>query len=286
MLGADGNSGQYLSAPRYSTPRQPRKADQRFHRVERLIFQMRFPAIFTGLMVLGVTLAQSPQPKAFEAASIKPMELGGVMMGFSSSGSRVRLEGYTQFYLIAEAFHLKFYQILRNSALQDDNKYYFITAKAEGEAIRTRDEFREMLQTLLADRFRLKFHRETREIPVYALVVANGGPKFKESAPDTPRKANHGVNGRYQNMDFTQATMEELAEGIGVDRPVINETGLTGKYDFKVEATPEFRIANNPDPSDITIFDALQRTLGLKLEARKAPVEMFIVDHIEKPTEN
>ena len=237
-------------------------------------------------MFLGVTLAQSPQPKAFEAASIKPMELGGVMMGVSSSGSRVRLEGYTQFYLIAEAFHLKFYQILRNSALQDDNKYYFITAKAEGEAIRTRDEFREMLQTLLADRFRLKFHRETREIPVYALVVANGGPRFKESAPDTPRKANHGVNGRYQNMDFTQATMEELAEGIGVDRPVINETGLTGKYDFKVEATPEFRIANNPDPSDITIFDALQRTLGLKLEARKAPVEMFIVDHIEKPTEN
>ena len=143
-----------------------------------------------------------------------------------------------------------------------------------------------MLQALLADRFRLKFHRETREIPVYALVVANGGPKFKESAPDTPWKANHGVNGRYQNMDFTQATMEELAEGIGVDRPVINETGLTGKYDFKVEATPEFRIANNPDPSDITIFDALQRTLGLKLEARKAPVEMFVVDHIEKPTEN
>ena len=72
---------------------------------------MRLPAIFAGLMFLGVTLAQSPQPKAFEAASIKPMELGGVMMGFSSSGSRVRLEGYTQFYLIAEAFHLKFYQI-------------------------------------------------------------------------------------------------------------------------------------------------------------------------------
>ena len=247
---------------------------------------MRHKVILAALVVAAIAPAQSQQPKAFEAASIKPMELGGVMMGFSSSGSRVRLEGYNAFYLIAEAFHLRFYQILRNGAFQDSDPYYFITAKAEGDGAPTRAEFREMLQTLLADRFKLKFHRETRETPVYALVVANGGPKFRESAPDTPRKANHGVNGRYQNMDFTQATMEELADGIGVDRPVLDQTGLTGKYDFKVEATPEFRINRDPDPTDISIFDALQRTLGLKLEARKVPVEILIVDHIEKPTEN
>ena len=247
---------------------------------------MRLPPIFAGLAVLGVALAQAPQPKTFEAASIKPMELGGTMMDFSSSGSRVRLEGYTQFMLILEAFNLKRYQVPFVPALQDDRVYYFITAKAEGDGTPTRAEFRVMLQTLLADRFRLKFHREMRETPVYALVVAKGGPKLKESAPETPRKALNGVNGRYQFMERTQATMEELADGIGVDRPVFNETGLTGKYDFKVEATPEFRIANNPDPSDITIFDTLQKTLGLKLESRKAPVEMFVVDHIEKPTEN
>ena len=215
------------------------------------------------------------------------MELGGVMSGFSSSGSRLRLEGYTPFALICEAFNLKRHEVARTTGLQDDNlyySYYFITAKAEGDATRTRNEFREMLQTLLADRFKLKFHREAREMPVYVLVVAQGGPKFKESTPDAPRKALGGVRGRYQSIEYTQGTMEELADRIDVDKPVINETGLTGKYDIKVEATPQFRINNNPDPSDISIFDALPRTLGLRLEARKMPIEVLVVDHIEKPS--
>jgi len=207
-------------------------------------------------------------------------------MGFKPSGPRLTLEGYSQALLVMEAFNLKRYQLARSAALQDDSSYYFITAKAEGDDTPTRAEFREMMQTMLADRFHLKFHREMHEMPVYALVVAKGGPKFKESAPDTPFKANHGVNGRYQNIDRTQSTMEDLANDIGVDRPVLDQTGLIGKYDFKVEATPEFRIANNPDPTDITIFDALQRTLGLKLESQKANIEVLVVDHIEKPTAN
>ncbi len=248
---------------------------------------MELRYLFLALATLCLASGQSPKPKAFEVASIKPMQLGGVMMGFSSSGPRLTLEGYNDFNLIQEAFNLKRYQLARTAALEQDfDSWYFISAKAEGAGTPTKAEFREMLQTLLAERFQLKYHRETREMPVYALVIAKGGPKLKESDPETPRKANHGVNGRYQNMDFTQATMDELADGIGVDRPVINRTGLTGKYDFKVEATPEFRINSNPDPSDITIFDALQKTLGLRLEPQKAPIEVLVVDHIGKPTEN
>jgi uncharacterized protein (TIGR03435 family) len=167
---------------------------------------------------------------------------------------------------------------------------YDIAAKAEGDGSPTRAEFRPMLQTLLAERFNLKFHRETRAMPVYALVVGKNGPKFKESAPDAPRVANFGVNGRNQNMTLTQATIDTVADTIKgiffVDRPVLDKTGLTGKYDIKLEATPEFRINNNPQPDDISVFDTIEQQLGLKLEPQKANVEVLVVDHIEKPSEN
>lgn len=83
--------------------------------------------------------------------------------------------------------------------------------------------------------------------------------------------------------------MESVAREIsnsGVDRPVLDKTGLTGKYDIKLEATPEFRINNNPQPEDISIFDAVQNQLGLKLEPQKAMLEILVVDHAEKPSPN
>ena len=117
-------------------------------------------SIFVTLTAFCVAFGQPPRPRAFEVAAIKPMELGGVMMGFSSSGPRLTLEGYNQFLLIKEAFNLKNYQLPQVAALQDDRTYYFITAKAEGDGTPTKAEFREMLQTLLTERFNLKFHRE------------------------------------------------------------------------------------------------------------------------------
>jgi len=98
------------------------------------------------------------------------------------------------------------------------------------------------------------------------------------------------VNGRNQYMKGSKASMEWLAEMIPniafVDRPIVDKTGLTGAYDIRIEATPEFRINNNPDPSDISIFSAVQDQLGLRLEPQKAMIEVLIVDHIEKPSEN
>ncbi len=138
------------------------------------------------------------------------------------------------------------------------------------------DEFRQMLQSLLAERFHLKVHREKQEKPVYALVVGKSGPKFKESASDTIFAAHIGVNGRNQNLTASKAPMGFLAQKISdtffTDRPVVDRTGLTETYNFKIEATPEFRINNNAEPGDVRIFTAIQEQLGLKLEPQKSTV--------------
>ena len=147
-----------------------------------------------------------------------------------------------------------------------------------------------MLQSLLADRFHLKLHREMRELPVYFLVVGKNGPKFRETQPDATPRANHGVDGRKQTLDLSLATMESLAAEMrsyySVDRPVFDKTGLTGLYDIKLAATPEFRLLNNTESDDVDIFSALQSQLGLKLESGKANVEVLVVDQIEKPSAN
>ena len=103
-----------------------------------------------------------------------------------------------------------------------------------------------MLQTLLADRFQLRVHREMKEMPAYALLVGKGGPKLRESSPDTIESARIGVNGRNQSIAASRMSMSDLADMIPgiffVDRPVVDRTGLAGAYDFKIEATPESRM--------------------------------------------
>ena len=145
------------------------------------------------------------------------------------------------------------------------------------------------------ERFNLKAHYDAdKEIPVYALSSRKDGPKFKESAPDTTLKGLFGVNGRNQTIIMPRETMDSLANDIWQinlvdDRPVVNETGLVGTYDIKLEATPKFRIERNPQPEDLSVFTAIQEQLGLKLEPTKANnVQILVVDHVdkEKPSEN
>jgi len=241
----------------------------------------------SGFLALTLTLTLFAQPRqAFEAVSIH--ENPGpwhVLFGYSPSGPRLTLEGWRMINLIEEAYNLKQYQITLPQGANDI--VFDIAAKAEGNAERSRAEFRPLLQTMLEERFHLKFHREQREMPVYALVIGKGGHKFHESDADAAPKAFHGVNGRNQYTDLSQATMQMVADEIGADRPVIDKTGLTGKYDIRLEATPEFRInPNNPQPDDLRVFEAVQQQLGLRLEPEKAMIDVLVVDHVEKPSEN
>jgi uncharacterized protein (TIGR03435 family) len=169
--------------------------------------------------------------------------------------------------------------------------YYNVLAKAEGNQTPSKEEFRQILQTLLMKRCNLEIHRTVKEMPVYALVIDKNGPKFKESPPDADRVSNHGVNGYNQNLTLIKASIDALAGDIqssfGVSRPIIDKTGLTGEYTIKLEATPEFVLSRgNPQASALSIFTAVREQLGLKLESQKANIEILMVDHIDKPSEN
>ena len=173
-----------------------------------------------------------------------------------------------------------------------DSGMYDIIAKAESTDA-SREQIRAMLQTLLADRFKLAVHRENKELPVYTLVIGKTGSKLREAKDDE----NYSVTpvGRGA-IAFQKENMGSLANTLAniLGSPVSDQTGLKGPYDFKLEWTDATRSqtpgnGNQPLPVDSgpDIFAAVQEQLGLKLEAKKGPVEVLIVDHAEKvPTEN
>jgi uncharacterized protein (TIGR03435 family) len=227
--------------------------------------------------------------QAFEVASVKLHPGPASNMNITTSGPRFRASAEMVGGLVLYAYHLKNYQLTWStpgSAL--DDMFFDIEAKAEGDGVPNAAEFRHMLQVLLADRFKLQVHHETRELSVYALVVGKNGPKFKESPPDSTASGSGVVKGRNQIMTLSKATMEDVAQQLPVytGRPVIDKTGLAGNYEIKMEATPFFRINRDPDAADISVFVAVQEQLGLKLEAQKAMIDVLVVDHAEKPSGN
>jgi uncharacterized protein (TIGR03435 family) len=139
-----------------------------------------------------------------------------------------------------------------------------------------------MLQAMLADRFALKAHRETRDLPIYELTVAKGGSKMKQTTPDSG-----GGNANYSSGKVTahEISIESLAANLSfaVGRVVVNKTGLEGGYDFTLDYAPDGADASDTRPS---IFTALEEQLGLKLEPARGPVDVIVVDHIERPTAN
>lgn len=138
-----------------------------------------------------------------------------------------------------------------------------------------------MRQALLADRFKLQIRRETKEMPVYALVVAKGGLKLKESRVIVKMWSAGG--GR---ITIKAGRTDDLVIGLtsDVDRAVVNKTGLTGKYDIDLKWTTDDR-QGTPDAGP-SIFTALEEQLGLKLMPTKGPVDVLVVDHVERPSEN
>jgi uncharacterized protein (TIGR03435 family) len=196
-----------------------------------------------------------------------------------------------------------------------------IEARAEGNP--TKDQMRLMMQSLLADRFKLALHTETRQLPVYALVTNKAGklgPQLKAhpddvSCPATPLPHPSGpahapfcgallmwpVNGQWHARTMN-LTMEQIAHHLGTPigtgwggldhRPVVDQTELSGKFDFDIEFTPE---SNNPphpppdaqpEPFGPTFLEALKDQLGLKLVKQTGPVQVYVIDHVERPTEN
>jgi uncharacterized protein (TIGR03435 family) len=228
-----------------------------------------------------VALAQTP---AFEVASIR-LHVGAFMgVGIKPSGPNVTMEAMSLHNLIGYAYDLQPYQILGGPSWVAADRYD-ISAKAEGDASLTPERIKQMTQTLLADRFGLKFHHDTKEMPVYVLVVGKNGPKFKESAPDAERLLVMGSVDGHPRITVTKGDMAQLAHQFsninGVDRPTIDKTGLTGAYDYELDWS------RGDAGSDVpVIFTAIQEQLGLKFQPDKARVEVLVIDRAEKPGEN
>jgi uncharacterized protein (TIGR03435 family) len=164
-----------------------------------------------------------------------------------------------------------------------ESELFDVVAKPEGDITLTRDELRPRLQTLLQQRFQLVAHRETKMIRGYALVVAKGGPKLKATNGDHPPGYRVYVGGgRLEGLNWSMQTLAAMLQP-PTGFPVIDETGIKGGYNIKLDFSPELET----DSSLPSLFTALQDTMGLKLESRKVPVEVLVIDHVNRfPTEN
>jgi len=206
-------------------------------------------------------------------------------------GGRFTARSITVKLLINVANNTEDYQVSGGPSWIGSEKY---DAVAQAGHDVSRDELRMMLRTLLADRFKLKLRQETREMSVYSLVVGKNGPKLQEVDPQTPRA---GFRWSGTQMIGAPATMAQLAVALGISLhcPVLDNTGLSGKYNFKLEWSPMNKPARLPgddrdivasDPSGPSLFTALQEQLGLKLQSQKGSGTFFVIEHVERPSEN
>ena len=287
--------------------------------------------IVLGMAVVAIPLLSQTPGKArpsFEVASIKPSDPGqrGGMIQ-NRPGGRMVIAGMPLRALMTFAYGVQDFQISGGPDWMRMN-FWDIEARAEEGSVpppagppdpNTPNPMALRLQSLLEDRFQLKIHRETRDLPIYELSIAKGGLKMKLSddqapyqppergAPPPPPIQPGGAMPRF-SLRMGRGSMDAVAMGIPnivqsfssqLGRTVIDKTGLKGLYDIKLRWTPDnAALGGGPagpggpeaappiDPNGPSIFTAIQEQLGLKLDSTKGPVEVLVIDNVQKPTEN
>jgi uncharacterized protein (TIGR03435 family) len=240
--------------------------------------------VVMALLLSRVAPGQSPPPR-FEVAVIRPTPPGtseGTKFEVFEGG-RVKITNEPVKLLVRAAFQLQNAQIAGGPGWLETDRYDIEAKTGRPEKLK-QEQLAPLMQSLLAERFNLKFHREPRELAVYALVVGKGGPKFKAKSEGEGSGMNtKGGPGKSQ-LAGTGVSMELLAGYVGnrLGRIVVDKTGLSDSYDFKLEWAPD-EAADSSSPSLVT---ALQEQLGLRLESRKSPVEVLVIDSMDRPSEN
>lgn len=221
----------------------------------------------------------------FEVATIKPTspEEHGPQFGVDPHRFSVTHASLND--LFDFAYGLEKRQIL-NAPDWVASESYDISAVPDGEGEPSIKQWRSMVAKLMADRFQLKFHYEKKELPVYLLTIAKGGPKLKRSDLDEPA----GLGGGPGNLGATNATMADLSGLLShgfLDRPVVDQTGLAGKFDLRLTWTPdEMQSTTQSADAPPDLFTAIQEQLGLKLVSTKAPADVIVIDRVERPSAN
>ncbi len=255
---------------------------------------------------------QEAQP-TFDVASIK-RDVSGEPGGLFTCVPTCHLEKMTLKDVVILAYRLRDFQITGGPDWIDSDRYD-IDARAEGSPSFSQEfvalQYRR-LQTLLRDRFNLTINRETKELPVYELTVAKGGPKLQQPKCVQREPGDFTVApGKYcglmmgsmasGRLQASGATLAFLANFLSstLRRTVVDKTGITGEFDFQLTFTPDTPAVPSPDasgprPTDCAtaaelrpyIFAAMREQLGLKLESTKGPVEILVIDHVERPSDN
>lgn len=239
-------------------------------------------------MLAALAGCMHAQTVEFDAASIKPNKAGGDRKSMNSDAGRITYTNVSLRDCLMAAYDAKDYQISGPDWIKTDR--FDVVATAAGSV--SDDALKLMLQKLLNARFQMTVHREKKELPVYAMVVSKTGTKLHETA--TPGRSTMRMNGG--GMVFTSVTIAELIDDMSrlrvaeMDRPVVDNTGLKGRYDFSVNlfgTQEEMMAAMNKGDFGSSIFTLIQEQLGLKLEPQKLPLDMVVIDKAERtPTEN
>jgi len=237
---------------------------------------------------------------SFEVATIKPNDSGGTSMQvLTFRGRNLITVNSSLADLIMFAYSVEMKQIIGAPDWIERDRYD-LNATPDQEGTPTADQVRLMIRKLLADRFQLKFHHDKRELSAFVLTVGKDGSKLK---PAQPNGNLHGIGvqpAKSGAMMFANNSpipaFTSFLQSLVLDRPVVDQTGLTGRYDLTVTFTPDDSLFNGHPPAfpelaegveaAPSLFDAIQQQLGLKLTAEKTQVDVLAIDHVEKPSAN
>jgi uncharacterized protein (TIGR03435 family) len=230
----------------------------------------------------------------FEVASIKRGRPDAQGQGVRVQGINLQVINMPVADLLRFAYDLHPHQIIGGPAWLPQERFD-ITAKVDGEGQPNQEQLRTMLKKLLAERFQFASHADTRELPVYTLNLAKGGVKLTKNDPKT--QTNGVIFRGPGSVLLNNSNMDDLCrmlQNAAVDRPVVNQTGLGGRYDFSLVWTPDRVQADIPNPNALTpkadappdLFEAVQQQLGLKLDSAKLRIDVLVIDKIERPSEN
>jgi uncharacterized protein (TIGR03435 family) len=234
---------------------------------------------------------------SFEVATIKPTDPAAKGKGFGGPPRRFQTRGTTLNDLMMFVYGVNTKQIVGAPAWAESDKFDITTGQPDVPGAPSEAQVRSMMRKLLETRFGLKFHKDKKEMSAYVLGVAKDGPKMTKSDAD-PNTPHAFFFTKLGNLTVRNATMEDVAQGFQgavFDRPVVNHTGLDGHWNFALKWSPDetqFQVfgvkivpneaADAPPP----IFTAIQEQIGLKLDASKAMVDVMVLDHVDKPSEN
>ncbi|HEV2645601.1 MAG TPA: TIGR03435 family protein [Acidobacteriaceae bacterium] len=242
----------------------------------------------------AATAVTAGPAREFEVATIKPSDPAQCCSRtYGMEGRKIATNNTYLQWLIKWAYGLQDKQIVGGPAWIGEARYD-VTAQASGSETLTIHDAKRAMQKLLADRFQLKFHHETREMSAYVLTVAHGGPKLTPSNPaiDTvPQVGFSGAIGQTMHGSGRNVTLHEFMgeiQRIVLDRPVVDHTGLTGTYDMNLQFTREDQtalgMAELPENAAPNLLTALNQQLGLKLAVEKTAVDVIVIDHAEPPS--